>query len=55
MLTDGVIHDMRETIDKIVEASDKPLSIVIIGIGDADFTNMEILDADDFELVNSSK
>jgi len=53
MLTDGCIHDMRETIDLIVEASDLPLSIIIIGIGDADFKNMEILDADEYELTNS--
>ena len=55
MLTDGCIHDMRETIDLIVEASELPLSIIIIGIGNADFKNMEILDADDFELTDSNK
>ena len=53
MLTDGCIHDMRETIDLIVKASDLPLSIIIIGIGDANFKNMEILDADEFELTDS--
>ncbi len=37
MLTDGCIHDMRETIDLIVEASELPLSVIIIGIGDANF------------------
>ena len=55
MLTDGCIHDMRETIDLIVEASELPLSVIIIGIGDADFKNMEILDADEFELTDSYK
>lgn len=53
ILTDGVIHDMRETIDVIVEASTMPLSIVIIGIGEANFGNMEILDADEFVLTDS--
>ena len=53
MLTDGCIHDMRETIDLIVKASDLPLSIIIIGIGNANFKNMEILDADEFELTDS--
>ena len=24
-----------------------PISIIIVGLGDADFTNMEILDGDD--------
>lgn len=55
MLTDGCIHDMRETIDLIVAASELPLSIIIIGIGDADFKNMEILDADEFDLTDSNK
>ena len=53
ILTDGCIHDMRVTIDQIVEASSLPLSIIIVGIGDADFSNMEILDADEFDLVDS--
>lgn len=55
MLTDGCIHDMRETIDLIVEASELPLSVIIVGIGNADFKNMEILDADEFELTDSFK
>lgn len=54
ILTDGGIHDMRETIDLIVKCSDKPLSIIIVGIGNADFSNMDILDADDFVLIDSN-
>ena len=53
ILTDGIITDMTETIDNIVEGSKLPLSIVIIGIGDDDFSNMEILDGDKITLVNS--
>jgi len=53
ILTDGVIIDMKETVDNIVEASKLPLSIVIVGIGDADFENMNTLDGDDKPLVNS--
>ena len=53
ILTDGIINDMDKTIDYIVEGSKLPLSIVIIGIGDADFTNMEKLDGDKIPLVNS--
>ena len=47
MLTDGMICDMNETIDLIVEASKLPLSIVIVGIGNANFANMIELDSDD--------
>ena len=54
ILTDGIINDMKQTIDCIVEGSKLPLSIVIIGIGDADFTNMDILDGDKKPLINSS-
>jgi len=52
MLTDGVITDMKDTVDCIVEASKLPLSIVIVGIGERDFENMEVLDGDIIPLVN---
>ena len=35
-----MISDMTRTIDKIVAASQLPLSVVIVGVGGADFTNM---------------
>ena len=54
IFTDGTINDTQETIDSIVEASKLPLSIVIIGIGNNDFTSMEILDGDEKPLTNSS-
>ena len=47
ILTDGIIDDMEETINSLVEASYLPISVIIIGIGDADFTNMNRLDADE--------
>ena len=40
LLQDGVISDMGRTVDRIVAASKLPLSIVIVGVGGADFTNM---------------
>ncbi|XVF42550.1 hypothetical protein PTKIN_Ptkin01aG0372600 [Pterospermum kingtungense] len=46
ILTDGVLTDIQETTDALVKASDLPLSILIVGVGDADFKQMEILDAD---------
>ena len=52
ILTDGVINDMDETIDALVEGSFLPLSVIIIGIGDADFSNMNILDGDDIPLIS---
>lgn len=53
ILTDGAIHDMRETKDLIVECSKYPLSIIIVGIGNADFSNMVELDGDEVVLRNS--
>ena len=53
ILTDGIIDDMDETIDALVEASFYPISVIIIGIGDADFRNMDVLDADDEPLTDS--
>ncbi len=46
MLTDGVINDQDATIAAIVEASAQPLSIIIIGVGAADFSEMSALDSD---------
>eukprot|EP00112_Aurelia_sp_Birch-Aquarium-sp1_P018112 Seg4277.4 transcript_id=Seg4277.4/GoldUCD/mRNA.D3Y31 product=Copine-1 protein_id=Seg4277.4/GoldUCD/D3Y31 len=46
IITDGEITDMAATIDAIVRASFYPMSIIIVGVGDADFSSMEQLDAD---------
>ena len=53
ILTDGVIDDLQETIDILIEASRLPLSVIIIGIGNADFKEMEILDGDKVPLTSS--
>ena len=53
IITDGEINDMKDTIDAIVDASNKPLSIIIVGVGNANFDNMDILDADDVPLKSS--
>eukprot|EP01083_Nonionella_stella_P052000 138161_1 len=47
ILTDGIINDMGKTIDAVVGATELPLSIVIVGVGNADFSAMDKLDADD--------
>jgi hypothetical protein len=46
-LTDGVINDMQATIDQIVRASRLPLSIIIVGVGGAEFDQMTALDGDE--------
>lgn len=40
ILTDGEIHDMPDVTDLIVSAAQLPMSIIIVGVGNADFTNM---------------
>uniref|UniRef100_A0A673BKD7 Copine-3-like n=1 Tax=Sphaeramia orbicularis TaxID=375764 RepID=A0A673BKD7_9TELE len=47
IITDGVITDMDQTRSAIVNASRLPMSIIIVGVGGADFTAMEFLDGDD--------
>jgi hypothetical protein len=37
-MTDGQINDFYETVDRVIKASSLPLSIVIVGIGDKDFS-----------------
>ena len=46
ILTDGEIHDMEQTVDLIVNNCNLPLSIIVVGVGNADFSNMERLDGD---------
>ena len=53
IITDGDIHDMNETKDIIVELSEYPVSIIIVGVGYEDFAKMIELDADDRKLRNS--
>ena len=47
IITDGVITDMDDTRQAIVNASRLPMSIIIVGVGGADFSAMEFLDGDD--------
>ena len=46
IITDGNCHDMEETKRLLVSLSKMPFSAVVIGVGDGDFAEMEILDAD---------
>lgn len=44
ILTDGAVHNVQETIDVLYEISDAPLSVIIVGIGNEDFTGMQFLE-----------
>ena len=53
ILTDGAIHDMGYTKDVIVDLANLPCSVIIVGVGNADFSSMEELDGDGGRLKNS--
>jgi len=46
---------MWDTIDTIIQLSDKPVSIVIVGVGASNFAKMDELDADDAPLQSNGK
>jgi len=49
ILTAGNVEDVQETKQHLISASKEPLSVVILGIGDADFSGMEFLDSFDVQ------
>ena len=54
IITDGVINDMNRSIDEIVRGSELPVAIIIVGVGDADFSSMETLDGDEEALYSQA-
>mmetsp|Transcript_12442 Transcript_12442/g.27394 ORF Transcript_12442/g.27394 Transcript_12442/m.27394 type:complete len:352 (-) Transcript_12442:551-1606(-) len=44
ILTDGTVSDVMATKEAIGKVSDAPLSIIIVGVGNADFSAMQYLD-----------
>ncbi|CAG8495519.1 2593_t:CDS:10 [Diversispora eburnea] len=54
IISDGVITDMESTVRAIIKASSLPLSIVIVGVGNADFTKMHKLVADEVPLTDGN-
>ncbi|KAM9249631.1 copine-1 isoform 2-T5 [Dugong dugon] len=46
LLTDGAVTDVEATREAVVRASNLPMSVIIVGVGGADFEAMEQLDAD---------
>ena len=53
LMTDGIIHDMPATKDLIYQLAEWPCSIIIVGVGTEDFSQMEELDGDDGPLRNT--
>ena len=52
ILTDGLIEDFEKTRKRIIEASSLAISIIIVGVGDADFSKMNLLDGDEQPLLD---
>ncbi|XP_061662821.1 copine-8 isoform X1 [Syngnathoides biaculeatus] len=50
IITDGVISDMAQTKESIVNASCLPMSIIIVGVGPAEFDAMIELDGDEVRI-----
>ncbi|XP_043932344.1 copine-9 [Protopterus annectens] len=50
IITDGVISDMAQTKEAVVNAASLPMSIIIVGVGPAEFDAMEELDGDEVRL-----
>uniref|UniRef100_A0A8C1ZF69 Copine family member IX n=1 Tax=Cyprinus carpio TaxID=7962 RepID=A0A8C1ZF69_CYPCA len=47
IITDGVISDMVQTREAVVTAASLPMSVIIVGVGPAEFDAMEELDGDE--------
>uniref|UniRef100_A0A8C3TG42 C2 domain-containing protein n=1 Tax=Chelydra serpentina TaxID=8475 RepID=A0A8C3TG42_CHESE len=55
IITDGVISDMAQTKEAIVNAAKLPMSIIIVGVGQAEFDAMVELDGDDIRISSRGK
>merc|ERR1719245_2751235 len=53
IITDGIITDFEETLAAISRISSLPISIIIVGVGEEDFSAMEALDGDDIKVGNN--
>jgi hypothetical protein len=53
IVTDGVMHDLQETVDCLVQASKLPLSVIIVGVGYENFNKLVQLDSDKSMLQDS--
>jgi len=55
IITDGEITDMDQTLTSIIQMSNLPISVVIVGVGPASFDKMTTLDGDDGHLQHRGK
>nr|KAF6362698.1 copine 5 [Pipistrellus kuhlii] len=55
IITDGVISDMAQTKEAIVNAAKLPMSIIIVGVGQAEFDAMVELDGDEVRISSRGK
>jgi len=57
IITDGEVHDIDETIAEIskMAKANMSISIVIVGVGNEDFSNMVRLDGDDVAIAAGVK
>ena len=54
IISDGYVHDIEDIIDRIVESSKLPLSVIIIGVGADVTSDMKKLNGEDGKLIDSS-
>ena len=55
IITDGEINDMEATKAALVQAAQQPLSVVVVGVGSANFASMKQLDNLNLVLSNGTK
>lgn len=53
IITDGDIHDIRASVDNLVELSNYAVSLIVVGVGDGNFKSLEYLDSDNRMLKDS--
>jgi hypothetical protein len=52
IMTDGIINDMDDTVDVLIDTGNAPMSVIIVGVVEADFADMNGLGADDSPLIS---
>ena len=55
IITDGEINDMDATREALVQAAQQPISIIVVGVGSANFASMKQLDSMKLVLGNGKR